>query len=533
MHHTTSRKINISKIPRWNLQRFLIEARSSRGDMFDYSLVTESDIKNKLSKITIKCNKCEYIFNPSIKNHIKAKTGCPQCAGKVKWSLEKFLIKAREIHNEKYNYDKIEQKDISNKKSVVTIACNICSYIWSTTVGAHIGSVIGCPDCAGHAPWTLERFLTRAIKLNGVKFDYTQIKSTDIVNSQSYIPIKCNTCDYQWSPSLANHIYNKSGCLRCSGREKWHYEKWHYEKFIFCAKKIHGDKYNYTFVTRESVENRKSKFLLKCNTCEYTWNTTIETHINSQCGCPRCAGRATWTLEFFIEKANEIHQYKFDYSLVTNEHIQGSGSRIPLKCNKCEYMWAPSIDRHINKKSGCPRCAGVAPWTSKSFIEKANKIHQYKYDYSYVTDESISGHKSKIILKCNTCKNIWYPTIAGHINSKSGCPCCSKSRGYSHAQINRLQSIMIDQNINIQYALSPEGEFKIPSVGKVDGYCAETNTVYEFHGDFWHGNPKCFDPDDINPVNKKTFGELFNKTIEKDNKIRENGFNLVVKWETD
>ena len=104
---------------------------------------------------------------------------------------------------------------------------------------------------------------------------------------------------------------------------------------------------------------------------------------------------------------------------------------------------------------------------------------------------------------------------------------------YSKAQVEWLESIMTEENITIQYALSPEGEFAISGVGKIDGYCNETHTVYEFHGDYWHGNPLMYNPNDENDVSGKTFGELYKKTIDRDNKIRELGFNLIVKWETD
>jgi len=37
------------------------------------------------------------------------------------------------------------------------------------------------------------------------------------------------------------------------------------------------------------------------------------------------------------------------------------------------------------------------------------------------------------------------------------------------------------------------GEFTVPGTNfKVDGYCAETNTIYEFHGCFYHGCPTCY-----------------------------------------
>ena len=38
---------------------------------------------------------------------------------------------------------------------------------------------------------------------------------------------------------------------------------------------------------------------------------------------------------------------------------------------------------------------------------------------------------------------------------------------------------------------------------------------------------------DINQVSKKTFGELYQKTLEREQLIRDMGFNLVVMWESD
>lgn len=48
----------------------------------------------------------------------------------------------------------------------------------------------------------------------------------------------------------------------------------------------------------------------------------------------------------------------------------------------------------------------------------------------------------------------------------------------------------------IQHKLNG-GEKKIEAGGKVysvDGFDAETNTIYEIHGCHWHGCPKCFNP---------------------------------------
>ena len=119
-----------------------------------------------------------------------------------------------------------------------------------------------------------------------------------------------------------------------------------------------------------------------------------------------------------------------------------------------------------------------------------------------------------------------------NINSCIGCPKCSK-KGYSKPQILWLDFLSKLYNINIQHACN-DGEYVITTTKyKADGYCKENNTIYEFHGDYWHGNPKVFNEDGINEITKLTYKELYDKTLIRDNKIKELGYNLVTIWEND
>lgn len=68
---------------------------------------------------------------------------------------------------------------------------------------------------------------------------------------------------------------------------------------------------------------------------------------------------------------------------------------------------------------------------------------------------------------------------------------------------------------------------------RVDGFDPKTNTVYEFYGDFWHGNPRKYSSDCINPKNKTTYGELYRRTIERQSIIERAGFNFICIWESD
>ena len=64
-----------------------------------------------------------------------------------------------------------------------------------------------------------------------------------------------------------------------------------------------------------------------------------------------------------------------------------------------------------------------------------------------------------------------------------------KTETFSKISMNWLKWISDTQGVYIQHALNG-GEYNIPNVGKVDGFCKATNTIYEFQGCFWHGCEK-------------------------------------------
>ena len=106
---------------------------------------------------------------------------------------------------------------------------------------------------------------------------------------------------------------------------------------------------------------------------------------------------------------------------------------------------------------------------------------------------------------------------------------------YSKIAILWLENIEKTDGKFIQHA-GNIGEKKIKinnKLFKVDGYCENTNTIYEFYGDFWHGNPKIYDEKETHPLNKKTYGDLYNETIYRENVLRQEGYNLITIWESD
>ncbi|CAL1282301.1 unnamed protein product, partial [Larinioides sclopetarius] len=103
---------------------------------------------------------------------------------------------------------------------------------------------------------------------------------------------------------------------------------------------------------------------------------------------------------------------------------------------------------------------------------------------------------------------------------------------FSKESIEWLKFMEYTLGIEICHALNGRGERTIGGI-HVDGFCEETQTVFEFYGCFFHGCDVCFNRDDINPVSKIPMWALLKKTKERAAKIRSSGFALKEMWEHD
>ena len=129
--------------------------------------------------------------------------------------------------------------------------------------------------------------------------------------------------------------------------------------------------------------------------------------------------------EFFINQANEIHNFKYDYSLV---HYVDSRIKVEVICPiHGRFSVLPLNHLAKDKVKGCPKCGFIKnkePIVNRCkelFEEKANKIHNFKYDYSKVVYKS---SKTKIDVICKK-HGIFKVMPFNHLNG-SNCPHCVK-----------------------------------------------------------------------------------------------------------
>jgi len=238
-------------------------------------------------------------------------------------------------------------------------------------------------------------------------------------------------------------------------------------------------------------------------------------------------GRALTTKQF-IAKAIKVHGSKFDYSKV---YYENNKTKVVIICHTHGEFWQmPMV--HLNAH-GCPSCGSLLK-TRDLFIADANKIHGNMYDYSRVV---YVNNKTKVKIICLQ-HGEFMQTPDNHINQKSKCSGCSNA-GYSQISIQFLNDLTKEWKVDIQHAEN-KGEYiiKDPELKcfyKLDGYFEQNNKKYavEFHGNYYHGNPKMYKPDSLCKLRRMTFGDLYKKTEERMYRIKALGFEVIYIWEQD
>ena len=159
-------------------------------------------------------------------------------------------------------------------------------------------------------------------------------------------------------------------------------EKTKNEIFIEKAKKVHGDKYDYSKV---EYVNAKTKVCIICPEHGEFWQTP-NTHLSGK-GCIHCgnassAKKRKTNIEEFIKKSNIVHNNKYIYTAI---NYINNKTKIRIICPEHGEFWQRP-DHHL-MGCGCPKCMitrirNILTSNNEEFIEKANKIHKNKYDYS-------------------------------------------------------------------------------------------------------------------------------------------------------
>jgi len=336
----------------------------------------------------------------------------------------------------------------------------------------------------------------KARKIHGDKYMYLE---NSYVNMHTKMKICCP--EHGWfEQTPSKHIHSKQGCPKCRGLYKTT------EEWVKLARKVHGDKYDYS----ETVYNGShEKLYIICPKHGEFWQIAKD-HLRGE-GCPKCKFEKISSIkksntDEFIEKARRIWGDRYDYSKVIYEK---SNKKICVICPiHGEFLVTPN--NHL-RGSGCPKCVGKNKITEE-VIQKFRKVHGDKYDYSKVKYVDAA---TKVCIICPEHGEFWQLPYA-HLAMEQGCPKCSMS----HME-NKIDRLLTENNIEHCYDTNINGLLKRQAA---DFYLPDYNMVIECQGGqhFYPG----FNRNDI-----KKATQIHNNTrirdIKKYNKCVKNDIKII------
>jgi len=347
-------------------------------------------------------------------------------------TIEQFVEKSNEIHDNRYDYSKFKYIN-STEKSI--IICPIHGEFLKNQ-NKHISGQ-GCPKCRNKRKTKKHVFSAEDIERNKINF---------IKNANDKYNFKYNYSEFDYVgydipskiicpihglffKSLHYHITSKYGCPKC-GNDGREFLKFKYDQNSFIEKSniIHNYKYDYS----QSIYNGTTKEIeIICPSHgKFKLKRSIEHICVKSRGCPKCGVKSRGKIYKLSQEdlLKKLNHNKYDYSLMEYVNMK---EKVKIVCKIHNLAFEQSLDSHISKNSGCPICAKESNNKKKIgktkviFIKRRKEIHGNKYDYSkfLYNGVDISG-----IIICPY-HGEFLQDPYHHTNRRQGCPNCSESIG--------------------------------------------------------------------------------------------------------
>lgn len=154
-------------------------------------------------------------------NHINRGSGCNKCAYKVRrkslaFTLEDFISKSKERHNNKYSYELVSS--YYNNRDTVEIICPQHG-VFSQKAYDHLAGY-GCPSCAvdSSRKYDQDSFIDKSKQVHGDTYDYSV---TEFVSVNKSVDIMCPIHGV-FRQCARSHMRGQ-GCPVCADKYKGRY----------------------------------------------------------------------------------------------------------------------------------------------------------------------------------------------------------------------------------------------------------------------------------------------------------------------
>lgn len=277
-------------------EEFIEKAKSVHGSKYDYSKV---EYLNNRTKVCIICPEHgEFWQEPG--NHLRG-CGCDKCGEKKSQisktrTTEKFVLEAKSIHGDVYDYSKSEYTGCFG---LVNIICRKHGEFFQRA-NDHLHGC-GCPICANNQKYTTEMFIEKAKTIHGDKYDYSKCIYK---NARTKVCIICHDKDKygnehgEFWQTPSNHLRG-NGCPKCK------------------TYKLQTDLRNFLIEHNATFEEQKTFEWLK----NKQGSKTLDFYLPEYNAAIECQGIQHFEPTDFANKGKEWAKKKYNYT-IENDKIK-------------------------------------------------------------------------------------------------------------------------------------------------------------------------------------------------------------------
>ena len=336
-----------------------------------------------------------------------------------------------------------------------------------------------------------EEIIKKGTEIFNGKYDYSLLG--DVKTKKEKFSVICPEHGVFYK-NYEHHIRRQQGCPECSGRKRYTTE----EFINKCQKLEHTDEMTFEYT---QYVNTNTKVKVYCHHKDENGNEHGEfnitpLHLLSGEGCPKCryiksAASKRRSIGEVIDAANEVHNGRYDYSLITE--YKNDRIKYPIICSE-HGVFYQTMNNHIKARQGCPvcgrnKCDEARKDTFEDFVRKARLTHGDKYEY---LDNNYVNTDTKIGITCSV-HGVFYMEPGNHIFGQ-GCPKCFKDKsGVEKELFEYIQSLL--PGIEVE-----ENNRTILNGKEIDVYIPSLKLGFEMNGLIWHSDK--FDTDKGYHLNK-------------------------------
>jgi len=421
-------------------ERIIKKCKYYYGDKYDYSKVEYKGGNSRTEVVEIICPKHGSFFK-TVDAIGKRDNGCPKCLKEKKMSndiifnAKNFIERSKNKFGDKFDYSMVEY---TNAQTPIKLICKEHGVKFSIVPNVHLNSKFGgCKEChkqyiestrsknikpklteeerkERRREYEKTNFIERATKKFGERFDYSEV---EYINSQTLVNIidkKLNNETFSVKPySFLNSVDGRPDIVKSSALAT--------EDFIKKARKIHGDKYNYSKVVYHKTHE---KVCIICPIHGEFWQTPHD-HLSSLrngCGCPKCSNVVSKLEESVINRLlKEDIKFKKEYINKKifgkmrgdffiksyNVMIECQGRQHFEKCNTLHHAYGGNLSGQIKRDYSFNKCCENANikllyYFNKSDVKGIDYLNDKKFNGIY-TKENTFTNIDNLIAHIKTC----------------------------------------------------------------------------------------------------------------------------------